>query len=150
VAGSVIYSAGLAPVYLVTTESSVATLPAEKAGVAGATLETITQRGGALGIAVFGSLAGAVYRSGTASTGTNTQTIGDALVQAARLSPPQSDELIQAAQNAFVTGLRLVTIAGAVLLLAAAIATPLLLRGTRGHQPSQPGADRRREHQPDR
>ena len=83
---------GLAPVYQVTTESAVAAVPAEQAGVAGATLETITNLGGALGIALFGSLAGAVYRAGTADTGVDTQTIGDALAQAAapRGGPPSS------------------------------------------------------------
>jgi DHA2 family multidrug resistance protein-like MFS transporter len=128
VLGSVVYSLGLAPVYQVTTDSTVATLPADKAGVAGATLETITNLGGALGIALFGSLAGAVYRSGTASTGTDTQTIGDAIARAARLSPSQAAELIQAAQTAFVHGFRLTLLVGASLLLLAAISAPALLR----------------------
>jgi MFS transporter, DHA2 family, multidrug resistance protein len=84
-----------------------------------------------LGIALFGSLAGGVYRSGTARTSTNTKTIGDALVQAAGLSPAEAADLIQAAQTAFVHGFRIVTILGAALLLIAAIATPPLL----GQQP---------------
>jgi DHA2 family multidrug resistance protein-like MFS transporter len=136
VLGSVVYSVGLAPVYQVTTELSVAAVPAERAGVAGATPETVTNLGGALGIAVFGSLAGGLYRSGTASTGTNTQTIGDALAQAARLSPADAADFIQAAQTAFVQGFRLVTIVGAALLLIAAMATPPLL----GQQPRVPEA----------
>lgn len=127
VVGSVVYSIGLAPVYQVTTDSSVAAVPAERAGVASATLETITNLGGALGIALFGSLAGAVYRTGTADTGINTQTIGDALAQAARLSPAEAAALVDVAQNAFVQGFRVVTIVGAGLLLMAAIATPRLL-----------------------
>ena len=127
VLGSVVYSAGLAPVYQVTTDAAVAALPADKAGVAGATLETVTNLGGALGIALFGSFAGAAYRSGTAGTGVNTQTIGDALDQAARLSPQQAAELIHAAQVAFVDGFRLVAAVGAVLLLLVALVTPRLL-----------------------
>ena len=87
VLGSVVYSLGLAPVYQVTTDSSVAAVPTERAGVAGATLETITNLGGAVGIVVFGSIAGVVYRVGTADTGVSTQSIGDAVAQAARLSP---------------------------------------------------------------
>jgi DHA2 family multidrug resistance protein-like MFS transporter len=127
VLGSIVYSVGLAPVYQVTTDSAVAALPADKAGVAGATLETITNLGGALGIALFGSLAGAVYRRGTVGTGTDTQTIGDALDRAARLSPPQAAEVIHAAQLAFVHGFRLVAAVGAVLLLLTAVVTPRLL-----------------------
>ena len=142
--GSVTYSVGLAPVYQVTTESTVAALPAEKAGAAGATLETITNLGGALGIALFGSLAAAVYRNGTAGTGTNTQTIGDALAQAARLPPPAASELVQAAQTAFVQGFRLTAILGAALLLVAAAGTPRLLREPlrRRRQPDEDRAAR--------
>jgi MFS transporter, DHA2 family, multidrug resistance protein len=128
VAGSVIFSFGLAPVYQASTETAVAAVPADQAGVAGATLETVTNLGGALGIALFGSLAGAIYRSGTANTGTDTQTIGDALTQAARLAPPQADSVIRVAQDAFVDGFRLVAVVGAVLLLVAAVTTARLLR----------------------
>ena len=131
VVGSVVYSVGLAPVYQVTTDSSVAAVPAERAGVASATLETITNLGGALGIALFGSLAAALYRTGTADNGINTQTIGDALAQAARLSPAEAAAFLGGAQNAFVLGFRVVTIAGAGLLLIAAIAAPRLLRSAR-------------------
>jgi len=131
VLGSIVYSLGLAPVYQVTTDSTVASLPTDKAGVAGATLETITNLGGALGIALFGSLAGAVYRSGTATTGSGTQTIGDALAEAGRLAPNQAAELAHTAQNAFVDGFRLTAVLGAALLLAVAAATPRLLRRSR-------------------
>jgi MFS transporter, DHA2 family, multidrug resistance protein len=129
VLGSVVYSVALAPVYQLTTDSAVAALPPDKAGVAGATLETITNLGGALGIALFGSLAAAAYRTGTAGTSIGTQTIGDALAQAARLSPAEASRLVDSAQVAFVDGFRLVAVVGAVLLLLAAVATSRLLRG---------------------
>ncbi|MET0695346.1 MAG: MFS transporter [Propionibacteriaceae bacterium] len=146
VLGSVIYSVGLAPVYQVTTESSVAAVPASRAGVAGATLETLTNLGGAFGIAIFGSLAGAVYRTGTAGTGIDTQSIGDALDQAAGLAPTDADRLVHSAQLAFVDGFRLVAVTGAALLLVASIATPLLLRQSRreDRQPRRDSRDRRR------
>jgi DHA2 family multidrug resistance protein-like MFS transporter len=128
VIGSVISPLGLAPVYQTTTETSVSAVPAERAGVAGATLETITNLGGALGIALFGSLAGAVYRGGTTSTGIDSQTIGDALAQAATLPPAQAAALVETARDAFVDGFRLVSVTGALLLLVAAVATDRLLR----------------------
>ncbi len=131
VAGSVTYSIGLAPVYLITTESTVAAAPAERAGVAGATLETVTELGGALGIALLGSLAGATYRLGT--TGLDTQTIGDALAQAGQLPEQQAAELIQSVQIAFVDGFRLVTFVGAALLLLAAVITARLLKDNHDH-----------------
>jgi MFS transporter, DHA2 family, multidrug resistance protein len=132
VLGSVVYSLGLAPVYQLTTDTTVASLPADRAGVAGATLETLTNLGGALGIALFGSLAGALYRSGTAGTGTGTQSIGDALATATRLPPAESADLVRAARDAFVAGFRLTELAGAALLLLAAVATlPILRRASR-------------------
>jgi MFS transporter, DHA2 family, multidrug resistance protein len=139
VLGSVVYSVGLAPVYQVTTDSAVAALPTDKAGVAGATLETVTNLGGAIGIALLGSLAGAVYRTGTAATNTGTQTIGDAVARAARLSPAEAAQLVQAAEAAFVNGFRLVAALGAVLLLLTAVATPRLLGDAGRRQAGETG-----------
>jgi MFS family permease len=103
-------------------------VPAARAGVAGATLETIANLGGALGIALLGSLAGTVYRTGTARTGTTTSTIGDALAQAAPLPPEQADDLVRVVREAFVLGFRLVAATGSALLVVSAIVTALLLR----------------------
>ncbi|HEX8509781.1 MAG TPA: MFS transporter [Propionibacteriaceae bacterium] len=142
--GTVVSALGLAPVYQLTTDATVAAVPASRAGVAGATLETITNLGGALGIALFGSLAGAVYRTGTAATGNDTQTIGDALAQAPGLPPAEAADLVQAAQQAFTAGFQLVSIMGAAVLLFAAVATLLLLR-----QPGAPEAANSRAGRPD-
>jgi DHA2 family multidrug resistance protein-like MFS transporter len=128
VTGGVISALGLAPVYQATTEAAVTAVPTDRAGVAGATLETITNLGGALGIAFFGTLAGAIYRRGTQNAGVDTQTIGDALNQAATLAPSRAEPLIRAAQDAFVDGFRLVAVTGAVLLLIASVSTAKLLR----------------------
>ncbi len=72
VAGSVIFSLGLAPIYVLTTELTVAAAPPERSGTASGILETGANLGGALGITVLGSIAGAVYRDamppGTAQT----------------------------------------------------------------------------------
>lgn len=130
VVGSVVYSLGLAPVYQVTTDSSVAAVPAERAGVASATLETVTNLGGAVGIAVFGSLAAAVYRAGTADSGTTTQTIGDALAQAGQLPEQEAAAFLHIARSAFVNGFRVVEVVGAALLLITALLTARLLRGS--------------------
>ena len=58
---------------------------------------------------------------------------------AARLPASQADELVRTAQAAFVHGLRAVAIAGAVLLVVAAIATRALLRDVT-KQPASPPA----------
>jgi hypothetical protein len=62
IAGSVVFSVGLAPVYALTTEIIVASVPPERAGSASAVAETGSELGGALGIAVLGSLGVAIYR----------------------------------------------------------------------------------------
>lgn len=139
VAGSIVYSLGLAPLYQVTTALAMSTAPPDRAGAAGATLETTTNLGGALGIALFGSVASAAYRLGTADTGggaglgapgtdVGTQSIGDAAALAADLPPAQAEALLEAASAAFVDGFRLVVLSGALLLLVAAGATRRLLR----------------------
>jgi EmrB/QacA subfamily drug resistance transporter len=58
-----VQGAGMANVMPPATESIMSTLPREKAGVGSAVGNTIRQLGGALGVAVLGSLVAALYRS---------------------------------------------------------------------------------------
>ncbi len=58
-----IQGAGMANVIPPATESIMSTLPREKAGVGSAVSNTVRQVGGALGVAVLGSILSAVYRS---------------------------------------------------------------------------------------
>jgi hypothetical protein len=62
VAGSVIFSIGVAPVVTLGTDMIVGAAPAEQAGAASAISETGTELGLALGVAIIGSLGTAVYR----------------------------------------------------------------------------------------
>ncbi len=61
VTGSLLVSLGLAPVFTLTTDVIVGAAPPERAGAASAISETGSELGGALGIALLGSLATAVY-----------------------------------------------------------------------------------------
>ncbi|MGQ0639149.1 MAG: MFS transporter, partial [Gemmatimonadaceae bacterium] len=61
--GSIIFSLGFAPAFTLTTDLIVGAAPPERAGAAAAMSETSAEFGGALGIAVFGSIGIAVYRS---------------------------------------------------------------------------------------
>src|SRR5262245_29366951 len=56
VAGSVILSLGMAPIFTLSTDLVIGTAPPERAGAAGALSETSSELGGALGIAVLGSI----------------------------------------------------------------------------------------------
>jgi MFS transporter, DHA2 family, multidrug resistance protein len=57
----VLQSIGLAPVFTLTNDLIMATAPPERAGAASGISETASELGGALGIALLGSLATAVY-----------------------------------------------------------------------------------------
>jgi MFS transporter, DHA2 family, multidrug resistance protein len=62
IAGLVIISLGLAPVFALTTELIVGSAPPERAGAASGISETGAELGGALGIAILGSVGVAIYR----------------------------------------------------------------------------------------
>jgi MFS transporter, DHA2 family, multidrug resistance protein len=64
--GSVIFSLGLAPVFTLAIDLIVGVAPAERAGAASAIAETAAEFGGAMGIAIFGSIGVAIYRAGIA------------------------------------------------------------------------------------
>jgi DHA2 family multidrug resistance protein-like MFS transporter len=61
VAGMVLQSIGLAPVFTLTNDLIMSAAPPERAGAASGISETSSELGGALGIALFGSLATAAY-----------------------------------------------------------------------------------------
>ncbi|MGH2618372.1 MAG: MFS transporter, partial [Thermomicrobiales bacterium] len=63
VSATVIMSLGLGPVITLATDIVVGTAPPERAGAASGVSETSAEFGGALGIAVLGSIGTAVYRS---------------------------------------------------------------------------------------
>jgi len=138
VAASVIFSVGLAPAYILTTDMIVASAPPARAGAASAISETGTELGGALGIAVLGSVATVVYRSvmsdGAASDippgilETAKSTLSGALAAASQLPAEASAALRDAARDAFVQSLGVVALISAAVMLTMALAAALLLR----------------------
>ena len=98
-------SVGLAPVYVLATEMTVASAPPARSGSVSGILETAANLGGALGIAFLGTLGGAVYRDAMAASGAlglspgqwedARQTIGGALTAAARLGDPQAADVAE-------------------------------------------------------
>jgi DHA2 family multidrug resistance protein-like MFS transporter len=131
VTGSVIFSVGLAPVYVLTTELTVASVPAERSGTASGLLTTTANLGGALGIALLGSLGGAVYRDAMTAAGSPEDarlTLGGALATASRLSEPLAGEVADSARAAFTLAFRTVEAGGAGLIAALAVITAVLLR----------------------
>lgn len=134
VTGSVVFSVGLAPVYLLAADLTVASVPSPRAGAAAGILETSAELGGALGIALLGSLGSVVFRlARTAGSpdlaDAGAPTLGSALSAAAG---PTAEA---AAREAFVLAFRVVEAAGSLALAAAAVATALLLRAPRSRTP---------------
>jgi DHA2 family multidrug resistance protein-like MFS transporter len=88
VIASIIVSLGLAPVFTATTELVVSSAPPEHAGVALGLSEAGAELGGALGIAVLGSIGTVVYRAEVASAAT----VGTSPRPMHRVSSPTSDD----------------------------------------------------------
>jgi MFS transporter, DHA2 family, multidrug resistance protein len=119
VVSSIVVSLGLAPVFTATTELVVGSAPRERAGLASGLSEAGAELGGALGIAILGSVGTAVYRAELAELGTAgvpaaaaaaaRDTLGAAVGVADRLPGPFGVELVEAARRAFVQGMRLST-----------------------------------------
>jgi DHA2 family multidrug resistance protein-like MFS transporter len=143
IAGSVILSIGLAPVVILSTDLVVGAAPPERAGSASALSETSAELGGALGIAVLGSVITAVYRAKMANVGLVDlspysvagvrDSLSEAIVLAQQLPADLARILVESAREAFVQGIQLSAgIAGAVALTAAIIAATLLSRSSSG------------------
>jgi MFS transporter, DHA2 family, multidrug resistance protein len=138
VAGSVIFSLGVAPVGTLATDIIVGSAPLERAGAASGISETSAEFGGALGIAVLGSIGTAVYRNEVAGAFPDgipygvaeaaSDTLGGAVSVADRLPDTLTVGLLAAARGAFTQGLQLIAIISAAIVLGMAVLVLLLLR----------------------
>ena len=138
VAGSVVFSLGVAPVGTLATSLIVGAAPPERAGAASGISETSAEFGGALGIAVLGSIGMAAYRSEVADALPNgvppgaaeaaRGTLGGAVSVADRLPDPLAAELLDASRDAFTQGLQLTAITSAAIVVGMAVLALLLLR----------------------
>jgi DHA2 family multidrug resistance protein-like MFS transporter len=131
VLGSVIFSLGTAPLFTLTNDLIIGTAPPERAGAAAGLSETAAEFGGALGIAIFGSIGVAIYRSAIAgalppglpaeTADVARDTLGGALEVATALPDNLAPALIDAAQGAFLQGLHIGAVISAVGSLALAL-----------------------------
>ena len=138
VVASVVIALALAPVFNLTTKLIVGSAPPEKAGAASGISETGAELGGALGLAILGSLGMAVYRSSLAAALSPTlpaeaaaaslDTLGGATAVAAGLPAQIGEALLTSAQVAFTTGLRVTAAVSAGLALIVALPAYLVLR----------------------
>jgi len=134
-----VMSAGLVVVMTLVTEIALGAIHPDRAGSASAVLETGSEFGGALGIAVLGSIGAAIYRSRMLAelpagvppeaAAAARETLADATVAARGLPADTGAALVEAARGAFTAGMHGVGYTGAALMVATALTCALVLRG---------------------
>ncbi len=133
-----IMSLGFGATFTLTADLVVGTAPAERAGAASALSETGAEFGGALGIAVLGTLGTAIYRSGVAAdlpagipaeaATAAEETLSGAVTMAGQLPDSLGAALLRTAHEAFIQGLQITSVIGAVVMIGLAILTVVWLR----------------------
>ena len=141
VTGNMVMSAGFGLIFVLTSDLIVGSAPPERAGAASAISETGSEFGGAVGIAILGSLGTAVYRGSMASAipagvpleaaEIAQETLGGAVAVASQLPDQIGTALLHAAHEAFAQGLQLTAITSTVLMVGAALLAVFLLRQVR-------------------
>ncbi|HLL50781.1 MAG TPA: MFS transporter, partial [Thermomicrobiales bacterium] len=138
IGGTLIMSLGLAPVITLATDVIVGSAPPERAGAASGVSETSAEFGGALGIAILGSLGVAVYRDQVIRTlpadlppdavAAARETLGGAVLAAEQLPAPIAAALLRSARVAFVQGLHITAVVGAIALAGMAALAAILMQ----------------------
>lgn len=150
-AGAGVLASGIVTVMSQVTDLALGAAPVERAGTASSLMETASEFGGALGMAVLGAIGTAVYRHGVGPEAPEAarQTLGGALAVAEGMPGDAGAVLVAVARGAFVDGMRGAAVAGAVLLLAAAVLALRALGSTRPraltappHEHAQPAPTR--------
>jgi DHA2 family multidrug resistance protein-like MFS transporter len=121
-----------------TTELIVGSAPPEQAGAASGISETGAELGGALGIAILGSIGVAVYRSQiadalpsvvpSAAAAAARDTLGAAVGVASDLPSRAGATLLDVAREAFVQGMHLTSAIAAVVAIGIAVVAVVTLR----------------------
>jgi DHA2 family multidrug resistance protein-like MFS transporter len=151
--GAILLAAGVGAAMTATADLIVSAAPPERAGGAAALSETGGELGGALGVALMGSIGAAVYRGHLGdrlpaavppeAAAAARETLGAAAQVAHRLPGRAGSALFDAANTAFVDALHAVSVAAGVIVVAAAILAGYLLRDVPASTPAQaPDKDR--------
>jgi DHA2 family multidrug resistance protein-like MFS transporter len=149
VAGIVVLSLGLAPLFTLAADLAIGTAPPERAGAAAGLSETSSELGGALGLAILGTVGTAVYRNSSAdalpadlpadAASTAGDTLAGAVAVADRLPQLDAANVLEPAREAFTQGLQVAATVSGVLVVAATVLVARLLRqGGRAQESEQP------------
>jgi DHA2 family multidrug resistance protein-like MFS transporter len=136
--GASLASVGLVMLMVLVSDMALTTMAPERAGSASSLMETGQEFGGALGIALLGSIGTAVYRSTithnlpasmpAASVAVARQTLGGALVLASYLPARAAAEVTRIARVAFSDGMHAAAIAAACVMVGGAVFSAVVLR----------------------
>jgi DHA2 family multidrug resistance protein-like MFS transporter len=133
--GGGVLAAGLVLTMTICAELVLTALRPEQAGAGAAVSEAASELGGALGIALLGSIGAAAYQARAADSlpdavvdGPAADSLAGAAGVAARLPDAAASAVLDAARAAYVHGLHIAALVGAVVLLVAATAP---VRGAR-------------------
>ncbi|WP_035849568.1 MFS transporter [Kitasatospora azatica] len=133
-----VYASGAVALMSQVSEVVMAAAPAERASTASALLESGTELGGALGMAILGSIGTAVYRADVQAAlpadlpadalAQVRDSLGGTEVALAQLPAETGKLVLGAARDAFAGGMQAAAIAAAVLMVAGAVLALALLR----------------------
>ncbi|MFD8475053.1 MFS transporter [Streptomyces globisporus] len=149
--GAALYAGGLVAAMALATELALGAAPPERAGSAAAVLESGQELGGALGMAVLGSIGAAVYGremadavpAGMPHAEAVRETLGGATAAAARLPDETADAVLTAARDAYTHGMSFAAVGAAVVMAAAGVFSLAWLRGAgRAKPPAEPAEPR--------
>jgi predicted MFS family arabinose efflux permease len=134
--GMVVMGTGIALTWAPTTEAIMGSLPPAKAGVGSAVNDTVREVGGALGVAVLGSVLASQYTGAISDTTaalpaeaahTAGDSLGGAVLVAQHIGGSTGAAVLEAAQAAYVDGFGLALTIAAVVAAAGAAAAAIWL-----------------------
>jgi DHA2 family multidrug resistance protein-like MFS transporter len=135
VAGAIVASLGLGPMMTLSTDLVVGAAPPDRVGAASALSTTAPQLGGALGIAVLGTVGAVVYRASLAlpamppeTARAARETLGNAIAAADELGDPLATALVASAHTAFSQAFQVTAAICAVVLVVTAVIMTALQR----------------------
>ncbi|MBP3125910.1 MFS transporter [Thalassospira sp. ER-Se-21-Dark] len=150
--GAAIFSLGITPVAMICTDMVVTAAPTDRTGSAAAMSETSAELGGALGIAVLGSVGTAIYRDAMLDTDLPANltagaidalrsTLGGAVHALADARSGLAGDVLLQARTAFSDGLQVISIICALLMVLSAIGTVIVLRNAKAETDAGSDAD---------